>query len=195
MAGGKHQEVRVIAGTLKGRVLLYPAGVRVRPTMQRTKASVFDSLARRIQGSVFVDLYAGAGGVGIEALSRGARGVHFVENDAEAVRCLRENLSRCDVAPGLAEVHAAPVIDFLKSGALRGIGPGVVWADPPYDAGELRVLLEFFAGIEYALDVLLVVEHRREALRLDGLEGLSALEVRRYGQSCVSYIALGGEGP
>jgi 16S rRNA (guanine966-N2)-methyltransferase len=194
MSGSKDHEVRVLAGTLKGRVLVYPAGARVRPTMQRTKASVFDSLGGRVEGGVFVDLYAGAGGVGIEALSRGAARVVFVESDARAIAYLRRNLERCGADPSRAVVRFGAVIDFLESDALRDLGADVVYADPPYEADEIRLLLEFFDGIEYPLDALLLVEHRKGALPVDSYERLGALKVREFGQSCVSYIELGGKG-
>jgi 16S rRNA (guanine966-N2)-methyltransferase len=194
MADPRHAEVRVIAGTLKGRMLRYPWGKALRPTMQRTKASVFDSLSSSVAGCVFLDLYAGAGGVGIEALSRGAARVHFVENDAEAVRHLRDNLARCGIGADRGVVHAGTVGAFLHGGALREIAPDIIYADPPYDADEMRVLLEFFDGIEYALDALLVVEHRKDTTSLERFEKLVVVDVRRFGQSYVSYIALGGQG-
>lgn len=194
MPGRKHHEIRVLAGTLKGTVLRYPPGSEVRPTMQRTKTSVFDALGERVTDSVFVDLYAGAGGVGMEALSRGAASVHFVESDTEALRYLGENLTRCGADPLRAVVHPGAVIEFLRSGALREIRPDIVYADPPYDAGEIRLLLEFFNVIEYALEALLVIEHRRDAVSLDPFGGLSGVRLKRFGQSCVSYIALGGKG-
>ncbi len=192
--GRKHHETRVVAGALKGKAIRYPSTLRLRPTMQRTRVSVFDSLRERMAGGVFVDLYAGAGGVGIEALSQGAACVHFVENDPLALRYLGDNLTRCEIDPLRGVVHPGVVIEFLRGGALRDIDPDVVYADPPYDADEIRLLLEFFDGIEYALAALLVIEHRREALSLDPYRRLVALRRKQFGQSCVSYIALGGKG-
>lgn len=193
MRDRKDHEVRVLSGTLRGRVLAYPAGASIRPTMQKTRASVFDSLAGRIRGSVFVDLYAAAGGVGIEALSRGAARAVFVESDATAVAYLRRNLESCGIDPATVSVHQRAVSDFLESGALRDIAPDVIYADPPYDADEIRLLLEFFDRIEYARGALLLVEHRTGALPVENYERLSALRVRRFGQSCVSAIALEGD--
>lgn len=197
MKANRPAEVRVIAGTLKGRALRYPPGQGLRPTMQRTKAAVFDSLSSRVAGGVFVDLYAGAGGVGVEALSRGAARVHFVEMDPGAVSCLRDNLTRCRIGADRAVVHESRVVDFLRGGALRDIAPDIVYADPPYDAGEIRVFLEFINGIGYDLDALFIVEHRRDApwlgSPLDVFGRLEVVEVRRFGQSCVSYIALKGK--
>lgn len=194
MAQRGHLDVRVIAGSLKGRVLRYPADLTLRPTMQRTKASVFESLGEAIRDAVFIDLYAGAGGIGIEALSRGARCVHFVESHPAALASLRENLKRCGVEPRQGVVHAGKVMDFLAGRAFRGSAPDIVWADPPYDSDEARLLLEFFDGIDYPLNTLLVVEHRHGAVPLEPYERLSSLRVRRFGESAVSYIVVGGEG-
>jgi len=88
--------VRIGAGAYKGRTLRYPAAAgpaRIRPTAARTRESVFNALQDEVRGAVFVDLYAAAGGVGIEALSRGASFVHFVERDAVALAALEENLA------------------------------------------------------------------------------------------------------
>jgi len=194
MAARGHLDVRIIAGSLKGRVLRYPVDARLRPTMQRTKASVFESLGETIEDAVFVDLYAGSGGIGIEALSRGAGCVHFVESGREAVASLRENLERCGVEPQRGVIHAEKVMDFLAGGAFRKIASDIVYADPPYDAGEIRLLLEFFNGIDYPLGALLVVEHRRGTVSLETFDKLACLRVKKFGESCVSYIVAGGNG-
>ena len=195
MGAKQRLESRVVAGALKGRVLVYPRDPSLRPTMQRTKTSVFDSLRDRIQNGVFVDLYAAAGGMGIEALSRGAARVHFVEANGEAVRCLRENLAGCGIGPDRAAVHHAAVMEFLLSGALRAIDPDVTYADPPYDTEETRLLLEFFSSVEYPLKTLLLFEHRKDVLSMDGFDGLVSLKTRDFGQSRVSYVVLKGDGP
>jgi len=194
MGGRRRLETRVLAGALKGRALSYPRDPHLRPTMQRTKASVFDSLGDRVRGAVFVDLYAGAGGIGIEALSRGATRVHFVENDAGALRCLEENLERCRVDRVRAIVHRGAVAEFLGTGALRDIGPDLIWADPPYEAGETRLLLAFFAAVRYPLKALLLVEHRRDSVPGDGWRGLEVLDTRDFGQSRVTFVQLKGDG-
>jgi 16S rRNA (guanine966-N2)-methyltransferase len=143
---------------------------------------------------VFVDLYAAAGGIGIEALSRGAARVHFVENDADALRCLDENLERCRTDRDRAIVHRGAVMEFLRAGALRDIGPDLIWADPPYEAGETRLLLEFFAAVRYPLTALLLIEHRRDSVSADGWGGLEVLDARDFGQSRVTFVLLKGDG-
>lgn len=194
MGAKQRLETRVVAGAFKGRVLVYPRDPSLRPTMQRTKTSVFDSLRHLVENAVFVDLYAAAGGIGIEALSRGARRVHFVEANGEAVRCLKENLAGCGIGPDRTAVHHASVMEFLRSGALRTIDPDVTYADPPYGTEETRLLLEFFSSVGYPLKTLLLVEHRRDVLSMDGYEGLTSVKTRDFGQSRVSYVVLKGDG-
>jgi 16S rRNA (guanine(966)-N(2))-methyltransferase RsmD len=194
VVGRRRTETRVIGGDLKGRALVYPLDPSLRPTMQRTKTSVFDTLGDLVRGAVFVDLYAAAGGFGIEALSRGAARVHFVEKDEEALRCLDENLGNCRVGRDRAVVHRGTVMEFLGTGALRDIRPGVIWADPPYGTAETPLLLEFFRAVRYPLKALLLIEHRRDSVPADGWAGLEVLEAREFGQSRVTFVQLKGDG-
>ncbi len=190
MVAHRYLKTRVLAGTLKGRVLSYPDDRRLRPTMQRTKDSVFESLGNRVAGAVFVDLYAAAGGIGLEALSRGAAQVHFVENDRTALGCLGENLAACDIPAEGGIVHPGPVMDFLLSGGLRDTDPHIVFADPPYASGDTRLLLEFFAGIDYPVKALLILEHHKDAVDDKSVENLGRTKFKKFGQSCVSYFEL-----
>jgi 16S rRNA (guanine966-N2)-methyltransferase len=192
MAAHRYLKTRVLAGMLKGRVLSYPDDRRLRPTMQRTRDSVFESLGGRVADAVFIDLYAAAGGVGIEALSRGAREVHFVENDRTALQCLRENLTACPIQPDSGIVHSQAVMDFLMSGGVRDIEPDIIFADPPYAADETRLLLEFFAGIDYPLKALLILEHHKDVGADELIENLGRIKFKKFGQSCLSYIDLTG---
>jgi 16S rRNA G966 N2-methylase RsmD len=85
-------------------------------------------------------------------------------------------------------------MDFLRRGGLRRIDPDIIYADPPYDAAETRLLLEFFNGIDYPLKAVLVVEHRKDPVILDPFDRLASLRVKRFGQTCVNYIVVGGDG-
>jgi 16S rRNA (guanine966-N2)-methyltransferase len=194
MRGRKDLETRVSAGALKGRLLVYPRDRAIRPTMQRTKTSVFESIRGSLQDCVFVDLFAGAGGMGIEALSRGARVAHFVEFDALAARYLETNLSRCGLPAARAVVHRVPVMQFLERGGLEAIRPDIVYADPPYEQDAARLLLEFFNSIEYPLETLLILEHRADLVSVAEFGRLALLKARRLGQSCVSYVVKKGDG-
>jgi 16S rRNA (guanine(966)-N(2))-methyltransferase RsmD len=188
----KRLKTRVLGGAFKGRTLSYPADRRLRPTMQRTKESVFESLGARLVDSVFVDLYAAAGGIGIEALSRGAHSAHFVENDPVALGCLRDNLAALGVDAGRGVVHRCEVKDFLSRAALRDISPTIVFADPPYADDETRLLLEFFSAMDYPLRALFVLEHHKRAGTTELFERLGRVKFKMFGQSCVSYFELMG---
>jgi 16S rRNA (guanine966-N2)-methyltransferase len=129
--------VRVIAGTAKGmRLGRAPAGVR--PVSDRVREGLFSSLGPRVEGARVLDLYAGTGAVGIEALSRGAEHATFVDGAPGAVAAVRENLRRTALE-GRSEVHRSDVLRFLQrtSGELRGFD--VVFLDPPYDSGPAEL--------------------------------------------------------
>jgi 16S rRNA (guanine(966)-N(2))-methyltransferase RsmD len=179
-------QVRVLAGQFKGRRLKYPGTPTVRPTMQRTKESVFASLGGEVAGAMFIDLYAGAGGIGIEAISRGAAFVHFVENGRAALDCLRDNLTHCEIARDRFRVHAAEAFDFLRAAASRDIRPNLVYADPPY-AVDPGVLLEFLARIDYPPGGLVMLEHPKKVV-LAAPGQFARFRFKTFGQTQVSFF-------
>jgi 16S rRNA (guanine966-N2)-methyltransferase len=121
--------VRVVAGAFKGRRLHAPAGSRTRPTADRVREAVF-SILGPVEGLSVLDLFAGSGALGIEALSRGAASATFVERDPRAVAAIRRNLEALGVE---APVHRRDALAFLRSGA----GPfELVFVDPPYDSAD-----------------------------------------------------------
>ena len=110
--------MRIIAGRFRSRVLAAPAGMDTRPTSDRLRETLFNVLAPRLEGAAFLDLYAGSGAVGLEALSRGAQPVVFVERAPAALKALRANLARLGVESGF-RVEAASVGAFLRAAASR----------------------------------------------------------------------------
>jgi 16S rRNA (guanine966-N2)-methyltransferase len=126
--------VRVIAGKYRSRLLHAPEGKKVRPTSDRLRETLFNVLAAgapALEDSVWIDLYAGTGAVGIEALSRGARMVYLVESSRGAARLIRENLKSLGIAEGyqLIESEAAKALRQLDSAA---VAADFVFVDPPY---------------------------------------------------------------
>src|SRR5437763_8778392 len=111
--------MRIIAGKFRGRKLKSPPSLQTRPTSDRLRETLFNILAPRIAGARFLDLYAGTGAVGIEALSRGAKAVTFVESDRRAETLIGENLGHCGVENGYAIIRAtvARAIDQLDAAA------------------------------------------------------------------------------
>jgi 16S rRNA (guanine966-N2)-methyltransferase len=178
----------VIGGEFKGRWLRYPDDRSVRPTMQRTKSSVFETLKERLRGCVFVDLFCGAGAMGIEALSRGARYVHFVDTNRTALDFLHRNLDACGVAPERFHIHTRDVFRLLRSDILRGEGAGIVHIDPPYANTDFGLLLELSEQIGYSGSGLIVIEHPR-GIQLD--TALTIFKTRTFGQTQVSFFEVG----
>jgi 16S rRNA (guanine966-N2)-methyltransferase len=169
--------VRVVAGAFKGRRLQAPRGERTRPTADRVREALFSMLGDVSAASV-LDLYAGSGALGIEALSRGAGSAVFVERDARAAAAIRRNL---EAVGAEAEVRRQDALRFLAAGA----GPfDLVFVDPPYDcAGRLSgPLTERLPGV-LREDALIVTESdKRTPLEL----GLTLARERTYGDTRIA---------
>ena len=121
-------QMRIISGTRRGRKLKEPRGLDIRPTSDIVKESIFNIIQFDIEGARVLDLFAGTGQLGIEALSRGARGAVFVDSKPEAARLIRENLKMCGFED-LAEVHTRDALSYLKGGERFDL----IFVDPPYD--------------------------------------------------------------
>jgi len=152
--------LRVIAGSLKGRRLLAPTWAGLRPTSDKLRETLFDILAPRIAGARVLDGYAGTGALGIEALSRGAASVTFVEADRRAQALIERNLARCGIAGGYAIIRAsvARALEQLRDGRFDA-GFDIVLFDPPYEAGRDIDAMLLAAGDVMASAGVLVLEH------------------------------------
>ena len=149
--------MRIIAGTLKGRRIDAPAWEGLRPTSDKLRETLFNVLAPRIRGAIVLDGYAGTGAVGLEALSRGAAHVTFVERDPRAVALIETNLRHCGVSDRYAIIRARFAGTERPPDAARF---DLVFLDPPYGPRELNAALEA-AGPLVADGSLLVVEHAK----------------------------------
>jgi 16S rRNA (guanine966-N2)-methyltransferase len=149
--------MRVIAGSLKGRRLATPTWEGLRPTSDKLRETLFNVLAPRIEGMRMLDGFAGTGAVGIEALSRGAAHVTFVESDARAVRLIQRNLDHCGVGDRYAIIRAR----FADAARMMSAGSfSLVFLDPPYRAEDMAGVLEAATPL-VAPDGLVVLEHAR----------------------------------
>lgn len=169
--------MRVVAGTARGRRLTAPPGRDVRPTSDRVREAVFSSLESMdaIHDATVVDLFAGTGALGIEALSRGARHATFVDDSPLAVRTIEANLDATGLAGAHATVVRADVVRWVTTAASGGAFD-VAFADPPYAFDGWRALAT-------ALDAgALVAESNREPDLGDGWE---VLRTKRYGTTVV----------
>lgn len=152
--------MRVIAGKARSLRLKTPEGLETRPTTDRIKETLFNMLQPYLPDSVFIDLFSGSGGIGIEALSRGARHAYFVENNKNAIACMQENLKFTRM------MEDATILKQDVLSALSGIHEkeaDIIFMDPPYDQGYERQVLTLLAGQPYVTeDTLIVVEALRE---------------------------------
>src|SRR4030067_2452814 len=153
--------MRIISGTSKGRRLATPESQAVRPSSDRVKESIFNILGKEVEGKVVLDLFAGTGNLGIEALSRGARKALFVENGRQALKLIQRNLAQCGME-GRSEILAKDVnraIGILKE---RGDLFDLILLDPPYGKGWVgRTLMKLQSERVYHENSILVIQHDR----------------------------------
>jgi 16S rRNA (guanine(966)-N(2))-methyltransferase RsmD len=184
--------MRIIAGTFRSRRLQAPAGLATRPTSDRLRETLFNVLAPRIEGAAFLDLYAGSGAVGLEALSRGAARVDFVERAPAALEVLRENVSRLGVTAGY-RVHAGSVSTVLRRVA-KSSAFDLVFLDPPYEAvEEYAATLGILGGSASELLVAgaaVIAEHRRKQRLDDQYAGLVRTRLLEQGDAALSFYAV-----
>lgn len=146
--------MRVIAGTARSLPLKTPAGMDTRPTTDRIKETLFNMLQPYLPDAVFLDLYSGSGGIGIEALSRGAGHAYFVENNRNAIACITENLQFTKFT------DKATVLRQDVLGALPGIHEkemDVIFMDPPYHSEYEQQVLSLLRGLPYVTEHTLIV--------------------------------------
>jgi 16S rRNA (guanine966-N2)-methyltransferase len=182
--------VRIISGEAKGRTLKMPKSDLVRPTADRVRETIFNMLGQRLSGERVLDLYAGAGGLGLEALSRGAGHATFVESSREVMPTLAENVRHLGFS-SRAMTLLRPV-----ERALVQLGGGtpfdVVFADPPYAQRALKMVLE---GLDahglVAARGTVVVEHDKRELLPERVGALARTDERQFGDTTVSFYERG----
>lgn len=182
--------MRVIAGSARGTKLETPKGLMVRPTSDRVKEALFNIIAPLIQDSVFLDLYAGSGAVGIEALSRGAGICVFVENKKNNIALIKENLYKTGLSKN-ARVIPGEVKKTVHTLAREAFIADLIYLDPPYASDDapyvINQLLEKEILYEHSL---LIVEHSHKNTRWkEKLANAFQLKTqRKYGDTCLTFI-------
>jgi 16S rRNA (guanine966-N2)-methyltransferase len=151
--------MRIISGKLRGRRLRSPMGMEVRPTGDRLKETLFNILGHNLADLVLVDAFAGTGAIGIEALSRGARAVMFIERSPESGRLIRRNLELCGIADGYRLIPLDVFQSFRQLGR-EGFNADIIFLDPPYDWKPYGDLLDLIFGLGLAgQGSRVVIEH------------------------------------
>jgi 16S rRNA (guanine966-N2)-methyltransferase len=186
------RKMRVIAGRFRSRLLAAPRGVKTRPTSDRLRETLFNVLAPRIEGARFVDLYAGSGAVGIEAISRGARFCWFAESAPAAVTAIRQNVAMLKIADGYS-IEARGAAALLGELRKRGTSVDLVFLDPPYEAEEEYAwTLEFLGSYADSLladDARVIAEHRSNDELAENYGALERVRVLKQGDAALSFYA------
>jgi 16S rRNA (guanine966-N2)-methyltransferase len=180
--------MRIISGTSRGRKLVTPRDQSLRPTSDRVKESIFDILRDDLEGKVVLDLFAGTGNLGIEALSRGARRAIFVEKGRQALRLIQRNLTQVGLEER-SEIFPKDVsraIGILKQ---RGECFDLIMMDPPYERGLIQnTLMKLNYNPIYHSDSILVIEHNRREPLPHVLDGWNLVRQRRIGDTMISIL-------
>ena len=180
--------MRIISGTSKGRKLVTPRSQSLRPTSDRVKESMFNILQDDIVGKVVLDLFAGTGNLGIEALSRGAKKTIFVEKGRQALRLIQRNLTQfgLEEQSEILPKDANRAIGILKQ---KGESFDLILMDPPYQKGLIqKTLMKLNSHQIYHKDSILVIEHNRREPLSTVMDGWNLIRQRRIGDTLISFL-------
>lgn len=171
--------MRVVAGSAKSLKLKTIEGMETRPTQDRIKETLFNMIQYDIPGCTFLDLFSGSGGIGIEALSRGAKEAYFVEKAKKALACIRENL-RYTRLNEKAQVLSTDVSSAIRQLESKNITFDYIFMDPPYNKGfEDEVLLQLDASSICTEDTVVIVESSLET-KIPDFEQLKVTRIKEY---------------
>jgi 16S rRNA (guanine966-N2)-methyltransferase len=182
--------MRIIAGAYKGRNLKSPPSMNVRPTSDRLRETLFNVIAPRIQDSRFLDLCAGSGAVGIEALSRGASHVTFVDRSRRSCALIESNLALCRATEDQQVIYCSEAGEFLrqtKSGTWD-----IIFFDPPYKDDYLKTLELLGTRNLLKENGLLIVEHHHKNALPENVGNLNRTRVLKQGDSSLSFYKESG---
>jgi len=180
--------MRVISGLYRGRILRSPSGLKTRPTSDRLRETLFNVLATRIdEDTRFLDLCAGTGAIGVEALSRGAAFATFVDRSKRACALIEENLDQLNVPEDHTEIVNATAETF--TGRKHEKPWDIAFYDPPYDANYHPVIFEFGDQPDNLLtkDGILIVEHHSKKALPDASGDLRRWRILRQGETSLSF--------
>lgn len=176
--------MRIIAGDYKGRKLEAPYGNDIRPTTDKVKEAIFSILMPYTEDAVFVDLFSGTGGLGLEALSRGAKLCYFCDKDRSAISLIKGNIEKC----GAEEYSKVVQGDYMKLlHRLEGEKVDVILMDPPYDSGLYEKALNAIDSLDLLGDEgIIVAEHPKDITLPESVGKLGMTKERSYGKVILS---------
>ncbi|MBI9091484.1 MAG: 16S rRNA (guanine(966)-N(2))-methyltransferase RsmD [Desulfobacterium sp.] len=182
--------MRIISGTCKGRKLVTPRGLDTRPTSDRVRESVFNIISREVEGARVLDLFAGTGALGMEALSRNAASALFVDKSQDACAIIKENISLCRLEDPATVLCHDITQQVLPAWAVQQKFD-LVFMDPPYDRGLIDTVLGSGAFIGLLADHALIIAE--QSARENPIQSTSILDIRdqrKYGKTRISFLTL-----
>jgi 16S rRNA (guanine966-N2)-methyltransferase len=182
--------LRVIAGKYRSRVLKGPGSLKLRPTSDRLRETLFNVLGPAVEGSFFIDVFAGTGAVGIEAISRGAAEAIFVESNAKAAQLVRQNLESLKIPN--AQLVVSDAVPGLERIAGRRVVADFIFVDPPYENEDeySRVLNFLDASHLIAPQGVVIVEHYFKAKLPERFDRLERTRLLEQGDASLSFFRL-----
>jgi 16S rRNA (guanine966-N2)-methyltransferase len=184
--------VRIIAGEFRGRRLQTPKGRNIRPTSDRVREAIFSAIRTRIAGANVLDLFAGTGALGLEALSRGAARATFIDNHIEAIRLIEENIGLCGVQERTVVMRRAilPSLGVLAAQPANAPGFHLVFLDPPYGQNKVPAVLERLTALSLVpAKAVAVAEHHHNDAIPSRCGSWHKTKERRYGDTLISYFS------
>lgn len=177
--------MRVISGSAKGRSLKTADGTDTRPTTDRVKESLFNIIAPHIYKATVLDLFSGSGGLGIEALSRGAEFADFVEKSSRPAACIKENLTKTGFSDKSA-LHVTDVFQFLENCKKKY---DIIFMDPPYHNGLITKAAEIISHRNLlSEDGIIICECDHDESLPDEISGLKLYDKRKYGRVLLNFF-------
>ena len=182
--------MRVISGTARGTKLKTIENISTRPTLDRVKESLFNILQDKIKGAFVLDLFAGSGALGIEALSRGAKKAYFCDKNPEAIKVIKENLNKTNL------INKAIIFNCDYANAIRKIDEtlSIVFLDPPYKLDlavkSIKELLKCDLLTKDSLIIIETDEINRDIEEIQKIENIEIIDTRKYGRANLIFIKL-----
>ena len=182
--------MRVIAGKAKGRLLAAPKGMETRPVTAKIKEALFNIWQVQVEGSAFLDLFSGSGSIGIEAISRGAKNVVFVEKSRRAVETIKKNIAACNFRNGY-EIYQDDVFRRIKWLGKKGYLFDIIYLDPPFTVKEifLPVMQALSDTAILAQNGVIAIRTRKEMEMPGDIGRLRQFKLKQYGISSVHFFS------
>jgi 16S rRNA (guanine966-N2)-methyltransferase len=179
--------MRIVAGIFGGRRLHAPKGMEIRPTSDRVREAIFSIIGQAVSGANVLDLFAGTGALGLEALSRGASQAVFVDQSLAAVQLIRANIELCSVQDRVRVIHESVNHAIHRLTVQEGCFD-LIFMDPPYGKGSVQKTLTNLAAVARS-GALVVAEHDSKDLSPSSYQEWIRTQARKYGDTTVSFYA------